>query len=137
MKKIFLLSLVLLFWVAPVFALEFSPTLEEVELDPGENAEGMIKMLNSSEKKREYSVNVMPFSAKEDGRTPDFVNVDLSPEQKEFLSWIEPESEKLVLESGQVKLFNYKINIPPNAPPWRLLFWNIVQRVRSKDCWPK
>lgn len=118
-----ILGLALLFAVRPVFAqmegqgLTISPPILEINLEPGNVYNQIIKVTNPTKNLVEVYPVVMNFTAKDETGSPGFSPASDESQTYAMAKWITFSQNKLALTSQQVVEFKYTIKVPADAEP--------------------
>ncbi len=121
-KKILLVSLILLFVDCAIIAQDISPKLSvsphtfELDFFPGETREAKIKIGNKSEVAFPMIVKVVDFTAAE--KTGEML-FDESSQDPSFASrfWFKIENPNFILDAGETREVHFTIEAPENAEP--------------------
>jgi len=100
----------------------FSPLLE-IEINPGETQNGILKIFNETNANLDLKASLEIFKAGDETGQP----IYLAAEEKDiFLNWFEIEQEELVLKPKQGAIVPFSIKAPANAIPggyYAVIFW--------------
>lgn len=129
MKKVFFVLIFLAFFLVfsqVVHATTIFSPLLEIEAEPGEIQNGIVKLFNETDEDLLLISSIEPFSAGDETGQPIF----LVPEIKdEYLNWFEIELDSILLRPKQVVIVPFSIDVPANAVPggyYSAIFWQEV-----------
>lgn len=106
-----------LFFLTPAtFAIGIQPIRYEVEVKPGETAEGSVSIVNETEKDIYAQPHLEFFYKNDENGFPIFATPE-SKEVEDINSWIELSKEPVLVKAKEAKKVEYKIKVPLNAEP--------------------
>lgn len=135
-KKIYL-GLILFFasFFVGHFALAttiFSPLLE-LEANPGESLQGVVKVYNETKDNLLLVSSIEPFTAGDEAGRPVYLPAEA---QDYYLDWFELSQEDILLKPGQVAIVPFTVTIPDQATPggyYAVIFWgNVPEQAANK-----
>ena len=92
------------------------PAISE-KLDPGGKAEGVLKVINDTDRELTFTVVIKDFIVEDNQGTPKFIPMDTLSNKYSASSWIGVYPSTFSVGSHQKQLLNYFIQIPSNARP--------------------
>lgn len=92
------------------------PTIEHT-LNPGERAEGILKVTNNGSTDLTFSANVHDFIVEDKNGTPTILTTDVLSEKYSGASWIAVTPNTFIVPAGSTKEINYFLQVPLNAAP--------------------
>src|ERR1035437_8670925 len=92
------------------------PTLSQ-KLNPGQNAEGILRVINATDHDLIFTVSVRDFIVEDTIGTPEFLPANTLSNKYSAASWIEVFPSGFTIKSHQRQELNYYIHVPSNARP--------------------
>jgi hypothetical protein len=92
------------------------PTLSQ-KLNPGQNAEGILRVINATDHDLIFTVSVRDFIVEDTIGTPEFLPANTLSNKYSAASWIEVLPSGFTIKSHQRQDLNYYIHVPSNARP--------------------
>jgi len=130
-KKIFIfLILFFSFFVVSQAALAttiFSPLIE-MEAEPGESLNGVVKVFNETDDTLILSSSVEPFTANGEKGQPVYLPIE---QKDKYLDWFEISQDDLLLKSKQVAIVPFSLEVPQSAVPggyYAVIFWKDITK---------
>lgn len=94
-----------------------SPPTIEHKLNPGEGAEGVLKVTNNGTKDLTFGANIHDFIVEDKDGTPIILTEDVLSEKYSGASWIAVTPNTFTVPAGTVKEVNYFLQVPADAAP--------------------
>lgn len=98
---------------SPAQALTVSPVLFDNTLDPGQNIQGSIRLMNETQGEQTYYASVQNFAPNGEEGQQTF----LADDQTGLVKWIALDKPSVTLRPGESKDFNWSVAIPKDAEP--------------------
>jgi len=116
-------------------ALSVSPAVMDFDLDPGTQKSGKISLYNDTNNPHTYSINTQRFKAGGEDGAPDILDEETDNVVNDLKDWIKfPRDQKITLQPGELKDFNFNIEVPVNAEPgghYAVVFFSISSDVEE------
>ena len=112
MKRLFITIGLSLFMPGLVSAASVSPSLIDVSVERGETIEESISVINTSKSDQIYYLDVIEFTAREEGGEPQFISSQES--HSEHLDWFSFESDTVVVPAESIGDITFDLLVPPN-----------------------
>ena len=129
-KKIVLFNLiffsVFLFLAGQVSATTIFSPLLELEIDPGNTENGIVKVFNETDEDIYLTSSVEGFTAGDEAGQPIYMPQD---EKNDYLNWFELSQQDILLKPNQVGIIPFIVSIPQDAVPggyYSVIFWKNV-----------
>jgi len=101
----------------PNRSIVISPPTIEHKLNPGERAEGILKVTNSGNTDLTFSANIHDFIVEDRNGTPTILTEDTLSEKYSGASWIAVTPNTFLVPAGTTKEINYFLQVPADAAP--------------------
>ncbi len=92
------------------------PTINQ-KLDPGQNIEGKLKVINGTDSDLSFNVSIRDFIVEDTLGTPKFLPNNMLSNKYSAASWIQVAPSSFTVKSKQIQELSYYIHIPLNARP--------------------
>lgn len=113
------------------FALSISPSLHELELEPGERVERQFEILNNESTELILRLQAADVRFSQSG-VPQFLKSDkIAPDS--LLWWLSFDSEPLLLKPNEKKAVKFSLSVPKNASPGGHYASILLSKALSKD----
>lgn len=103
--------------LSPTRSIVISPPTIEHKLNPGERAEGVLKITNSGNTDLTFSANIHDFIVEDKNGTPTILTDDTLSEEYSGASWIAVTPNTFTVPAQSTKEINYYLQIPLDAAP--------------------
>ena len=98
--------------------IQVSSPIYDFTIDPGENAQEIVKVRNVGETVQTFYPEVFDFKPKDETGTPDFIlDAQDGSYAYSLASWIKISTEGIKLEPNESAALNFNITVPANAEP--------------------
>lgn len=117
-KTIIAINLILggLMFADPSLAMTISPPRFEISVNPGQQTEAVVKLINETDKEAVLYSSASNFSAEENEEgVPKFY--DLKEGEEGLAKWIGIEKGPFIIKPFETKEINFVVNVPNNADP--------------------
>lgn len=95
------------------YVVRITPTVQRLELDPGNTYEGVITVVNSGDKEFDFGTFIRPYSVTGDNYDPDYDSVTA---HTQITDWITLNSSTGHLAPGASAEVKYTIKVPQDVP---------------------
>lgn len=116
------LSLIIIAQIAiaqesPSRSIVISPPTIEHTLNPGDTAEGILKVTNNGNTDLTFSANIHDFIVEDKNGTPTILTTDKLAEKYSGASWIAVTPNTFTVPASSTKELNYYLQVPADAAP--------------------
>ena len=94
-----------------------SPPTVSQKLDPGQKAEGVLKVFNNTDQDLIFTANVRDFIVEDTIGTPEFLPANTLSDKYSAAAWIGVTPSTFTVKPHQQQELNYYIGVPANARP--------------------
>ena len=101
----------------PTRSIVISPPTIEHTLNPGERAEGILKVTNNGKADLTFSANIHDFIVEDKNGTPTILTDDTLSEKYSGASWIAVTPNTFTVPASTTKEINYYLQVPLDAAP--------------------
>ena len=112
-----------LFFSQTVHAVTIFSPLIEMEIEPGQNQSGVVKIYNETQQDLFLNSSIESFAAGDEIGQPIYLPLD---QKDSHLNWFKIAEDSIILKPGQVALVPFTISVPVKATPggyYAVIFW--------------